>query len=620
MKNLLCKKNLEWIAIIFFSTLSLQCSRDADPSTPILVLATNSDYGSYTCEILKAEGFTSFAWDSITGSHFNEAYLKSFDMVILAETALTTEQAALLAGFVRNGGSLIAFRPDKKLSSMFGLSPLDGKIQDGYISIQSNNEVGKGLLNENLQFHGTADLYARVEGIEVATLHESDSGAGKFPGVVFNIHGNGVAMAFLYNLPKSIVYTRQGNYSHAGQEMDGITGIRAMDLFTGGFVNTSKNTINQADEQMRILTHGIEQMSLQNKPVPRLWYFPDSLKCLVTLNNDGEDSKEEEFNQQFQDVDSKGAKMTLYIKEVELISKSWTDKWAQRGFEISGHPDDTRQATHPDWITMDSVYTALEKELKDAYGVSSMKTVTNHWFVWTGSHADGTLDFSAQAKIEEKHGIGLDCNYAHYDNGSPHGHFLGPMGYDQGNYTGSGLSLKFAGADGKIINVYQQLNNVYDQQYMEHKDQDGYYNAFKGLMDRSLQNEVYSTISVRAHNNEYFFSKVPLMKMLDYANQQGVPVWTELKYLEFLRAKEETAINDITWRDNQLTYTLRSRLGHENGISCLIPYTFNSKKIVEVNLNGNPNNYSIREIKGRSYALVTIKPGADYSFVIKYDN
>jgi len=613
-------KLLSWVVIIILLTPMAQCINNENTSTPILVLATDVDYGSYTCEILKAEGFTSFVRDSITSSRFNEVYLKSFDMVILAETILTKECVVQLTDYVKNGGNLIAFRPDKKLSFVFGISPLDGKIQDGYISIHSDNDIGKGLIKETLQFHGTADLYSRVEGLEVATLHNGDRPAVKFPGVVFNAYGKGHALAFLYNLPKSIAYTRQGNYSHAGLEMDGITGIRAMDLFTGGFVDTLKNRVNQADEQMRLLTHGIERVSLQNKPIPRFWYFPDSLKCLVTLNNDGEDSKEEEFNQQFQDVDSKGARMTLYIKEVEFISKSWTDKWAHRGFEISGHPDDTRQATHPDWRTMDSVYTALEKELKDSYGMSSMKTVTNHWFVWTGSHADGTMDFSAQAKIEEKHGIGLDCNYAHYDNGSPQGHFLGPMGYDQGNYTGSGLSLKFADANGKIINVYQQLNNVYDQQYMEHKDQDGYFNAFKGLMDRSLQHEVYSTISVRAHNNEYFFSKVPLMKMLDYANQQGVPVWTELKFLEFLRAKEETTINDITWIGNQLSYTLRSALSHENGISCLIPYMFNSKKIVDIKMNGNPCNYIIREIKGRSYALVTIKPGAVYSFVIKYDD
>ena len=102
-----------------------------------------------------------------------------------------------------------------------------------------------------------------------------------------------------------------------------------------------------------------------------------------------------------------------------------------------------------------------------------MLTVTNHWFVWCGKDEYGNSDFSAQARIEEKNGIRLDCNYAHYDNGSDKGHFLGAFGTSQGNYTGSGLAMKFADLRGNVINVYQQLNNVYDQQYMEHNDKDG---------------------------------------------------------------------------------------------------------------------------------------------------
>src|SRR5258708_27864852 len=97
--------------------------------------------------------------------------------------------------------------------------------------------------------------------------------------------------------------------------MDGITGIRAMDLFTNGYVNTSKNTLNQADEQMRLLSHGTEHLSAYQKPLPRFWYFPDTLKCLVTLNNDAEDSPQAEFRPQFSDVDATGPQLRHYIKQ-----------------------------------------------------------------------------------------------------------------------------------------------------------------------------------------------------------------------------------------------------------------------------------------------------------------
>ena len=398
---------------------------------PILVLATDNNFGSFTSEILKAEGFNEFQIRPLADINVTLSYLKEFDIVILTEVVLTENQQQMLVRYVKEGGNLIAFKPDKKLSSVFGIVNSGGTMDENYILINTHTEIGKGIAPPTLQIHGEADKYDLMGGEKIATLYKDESTSTEYPAVVTNDYGKGHAMAFLYNLPKSIVFTRQGNFRHAAEEMDGITGIRAMDLFTNGYVNTSKNTLNQADEQMRLLTHGIERLSMYTKPIPRFWYFPDTLKCLVTLNNDGEDSKEVEFGPQFNDVDTIGAKMTLYIKEVEYISKTWVDTWTKKGFEISGHPDDTKQAANPEWKTMDSVYKALQTEFKRNYGITAMRTITNHWFVWCGKNADGTRDFAAQARIEENNGVALDCNYAHYDNGSDQGHFLGEMGTNQ---------------------------------------------------------------------------------------------------------------------------------------------------------------------------------------------
>ncbi len=321
--------------------------------------------------------------------------------------------------------------------------------------------------------------------------------------------------AFLYNLPENIVLTRQGNPLFAGIEKDSIPGLRGMDLFTDGWLDNSNSIINQADEQMALLSHCIEEMSTNAKPLPRLWYFPDTLKCLVTLTNDGEYKSETDFEPQFQDVDSMGAKMSIYIIGVDDVSREWVDKWTAKGFEIAGHPDDTKEAGNPDWNNMDSVIKAKKSEIAGKYGLQ-MRTNVNHWFVWCGRDADGKPDFAAQAKLEELNGIELDINYAHYDIKSNQGdNYLGPLGTNQGNFHGKWPCNEICRAlMGKIINVYQQLNAVYDQQYNESHDPEGFFNCFKGLMDRSLNNEVYSFISVKSHNDEYYFSKIPLMKML----------------------------------------------------------------------------------------------------------
>jgi hypothetical protein len=267
---------------------------------PILILATDKNFGSYTGEILKTEGFNEFQMDSLTDVKVTLKYLKKFDVVILTETSVTTTHKKLLDRYVKEGGNLIAFKPDKILSEIFGINSTDNTIEEGYISINGEAKIGKGITAETLQLHSTANKYNLNSAKKITSLFTNAITPAEFPAVVINDYGKGHAIAFLYNLPQSIVYTRQGNYKNAGKEMDGIDGIRAMDMFTNGWVDSSKNTLNQADEQMRLLSHCIEQLSSYAKPLPRFWYFPDTLKCLVTLTNDGEESKEAEFVQQFE--------------------------------------------------------------------------------------------------------------------------------------------------------------------------------------------------------------------------------------------------------------------------------------------------------------------------------
>jgi hypothetical protein len=359
-------------------------------------------------------------------------------------------------------------------------------------------------------------------------------------------------------------------------------------------------------------------MNTNAKPLPRLWYFPDTLKCLVTLTNDGEYKSEKDFEPQFSDIDSMGAKMSIYIIGVDDVSRDWVDKWTAKGFEIAGHPDDTKEAGNPDWNNMDSVIKAKKNEISGKYGLK-MRTIVNHWFVWCGRDPDGKPDFAAQARLEELNGIELDLNYAHYDlkSNQPE-HFLGPLGTNQGNFTGSGLVMKFATVDGKVINVYQQMNAVYDQQYNESHDLEGFFKSFKGLMDRSLNNEVYSFISVKSHNDEYYFSKIPLMKMLAYANSNGIPVWTALKFLDFIKMRDEASFANIAWSHCKLSFDLNSSLTHNNNLTIMIPYNYGNKIIKGILKNDNEASFIVRKVKGSDYAFLCVEPGTNYSIAVTY--
>ena len=138
---------------------------------PILVLETPAEFGAYTGEILRAEGFNEFQVESPSASDLTVSYLNQFDVVILTETKLSSAQTNLFSSYVHGGGNLIAFRPDKQLAPVFGISGTDSMIAEGYVKIEQGNDIGKGLVSDTLQFHGDADQYDLKGANVIATLY-----------------------------------------------------------------------------------------------------------------------------------------------------------------------------------------------------------------------------------------------------------------------------------------------------------------------------------------------------------------------------------------------------------------------------------------------------------------
>jgi len=582
----------------------------------ILILRHPENFADYTAEILKTEGFGNFRLAELNDSNIRTDQLLKFQIVILPKSTLTATQVKSLVAYVKNGGQLIVFSPQKELYSLAGLKYSPTSNETGYLTIAPDHEAVRGLLQQPLQLHELVSAAERVGAKTLATLSKGDR---KIPAITENEFGKGRVISFLYNLPANILWTRQGNPALAGKETDGINGIRAMDLFTGGWIDANQNSLNQADEQMRLLTHCIEWMNGSRAPQPRFWYFPNQLNALIALTNDGENSLEKDFVQQFREVSEKGARMTLYILEPEKISKRFVDSLSGVGHEMAAHPDATAHASSPSWQIVDSAIGAKFGAIKKLYGIDKILTNTNHWFVWCGLDENGKPDFSAGAKIEALHGVVMDVNYAHYDNNSNQGHFLGSTGWMQGNYTGSGLPMRFADEKGKPIDVYQLFNNIYDQQYMETKDQEGYYLSFRGILDRSLDSGIYSVACIRAHNNEYFFSRDPLLKILDYANQRRVPVWTVTRLMGFVVAREDAKISQLVWKENQLRFSIKGSIRILDSLSCMIPVDHLDLKIGRIEYDDSAVNFTVRKIKGTSYAMFNVPSSGSHRVIVRYD-
>ncbi len=575
---------------------------------PILVLATSAEFGAYAQEILRAEGFNEFLAASPADPGLTAEYLSRFDVAILTETKLSAAQAELLTGYVRAGGNLIAFRPDKLLAPVFGLTGTGSTIANGYIKIHTQNALGMGFTRQTLQFHGAADGYELKGGTTVATLGQNVNATNGKPGIVSHQFGEGRALAFAYNLPKSIVLGRQGNPQAAGTEKDGINGIRAADMFTDGWLNPLKNGLNQGDEQMRLLSRAIERLN-PKQPLPRFWYFPGRNRSLVTLTADGEDSPEEDFEAQLADVKSRGARLTLYLKGT-YVSPAKVKKWIDDGFEIAAHVDDTEEAIGPTWRGMNAALGSTLQRFNENYGFRP-RTVRNHWVVWCGNDRDGKPDFAAQASIEANAGIGFDCNFYHFDQQSAKGHFLGPIG----NFTGSGLPMKFINSAGHILSIYQSLTQLPDEQW----GQGNLFGNFKVLLDRSLDHEVYTFINVNLHTDRWVtWSRKEGMQLIDYANHRGVPLWTAKRTLRFLERRNEAEFDVIRWSNNELSFEALVPAG-EDELTVMLPRTFGSKTLALVSLDEKNVPCSFQSVKGEDYAMIGVSSG-DRHLVAKYED
>src|SRR5690606_22320712 len=188
------------------------------PGGPILVVTNgNANFGRFYTEILRTEGFNSFAVADV-GS-LNSTLLSSYDVVLLAKVPLTSGQVTNLANWVNAGGNLIAMDPVNALHTLAGVSSSGTTLSNAYMRIETSNPVGRGIVSETMQFHGTATRFTATDADILATLYSDRSTATTNPAVTLRAVGanGGQVAVFAYDLATSIVYTRQGNPAWAGQ-------------------------------------------------------------------------------------------------------------------------------------------------------------------------------------------------------------------------------------------------------------------------------------------------------------------------------------------------------------------------------------------------------------------
>ncbi len=570
---------------------------------PILVISTASNpFSRYTAEILRAEGLNGFEAKDI--SEVDASVLNNYDVVILGEMVTDGTQAAMFDTWVNAGGTLVAFRPSVALAPLMGITKVPGSLTDQYLLINNASGPGAGIVGETIQFHGTADLYTLNGATVLATLYSSVNTATTNPAITTRSVGanGGRAIAFTYDLPKSIVYTRQGNPAWAGQKRDGTSGpIRSDDMFFGGgepnWINLDKVAIPQADEQQRLLTNIIIQGNLHRKPMPRFWFLPDGHKAAVVMSGDdhANNGTEGRFNihttqgpNTMQDVlDWKAVRATSYLFLNTPITNATASSLQGQGFEIGLHmlTGGGCQNYTPSNYAAD-LQTQLAEFALLFPGVSAPVTMRHHCIAWS--------DWASAAKIQAQNGIRLDVNYYYW-----------PAQFVQnrsGMFTGSGMPMRFADLDGSLIDCYQVATQMTDESGIN-------YTQFTNeLLDRAVGPQgYYGVFCANMHTDSA--QHIGATSIINSAQARGVPVISAKQMLTWLDGRNNSSFGPMTWNNNVLSFTMDIRHA-ARGIQAMVPLYAATGVLSTVTIDGNPVPFTIKMIKGIEYGFFNASSGA----------
>ncbi len=578
---------------------------DDGPGGPILAITkSNNPFTRYTTEILRAEGLNEYLAKDI--SAVTPAVLANHDVAVLGDMTLSAAQVSMLSDWVNGGGNLIAMRPDKQLAGLLGLTDASATLSNAYLKVNTSQAPGAGIVDQSVQFHGTADRYTTSGATTVASLWSDGSTATANPAVTVRDVGSngGQAAAFTFDLARSIVQSRQGNPAWAGQERDGSSPIRSDDLFFGGsqphWVDLSKVAIPQADELQRLFANLIAHVNADKKPIPRFWYFPRGEKAAVVMTGDdhGNNGTAGRFDL-FKAASPAGCSVanwecvrgSSYIYPSTPISNSAAAGYVAEGFEIGVHVT-TGCADYTQASLADNFSDQLAEFASEFPGLPAPTTNRTHCIAWS--------DWAGTPKVSLQNNIRFDTNYYYWPPS-----WVGDV---PGFFTGSGMPMRFADEDGSMIDVYQATTQMTDESGQS------YPFTSNTLLDRALGPQgYYGAFTANMHTDS---AQLPQSDaIVQSAVSRGVPVVTSKQMLDWTDGRNNSSFGSIGWSNNTLTFTVNAA-GGANGLRGMIPTRFGGNNLTGITRGGSAVAYTTETIKGVQYAIF---PATSGSYAASYE-
>jgi hypothetical protein len=614
------------VAILFVAMLAVQPARATlpTPNQPILVVqdsASADPYQNFVPELLTTEGLNGFQTAQL--SDLTSTFLTSYDVVILPHLTLTASQVTLFQNYVSAGGTLVGFRPDLQLASVFGVASLGTTLQEAWLKIDTTTPYAPSLDSEALKFHGTADVYSLNGASALATLYNSPTLSTSSPAAAINGYFQGKAILFSFDLTQSIVLMRQGNPAWAGypNNHDGYNTMRASQMFmdqgSGKFWNDlgdgALNDVPQADIQMRLFGNALTLTNAAKRPLPKLWYFPNQSRAMLLMTGDDHGFDVSKALGEVNNIASFGGLFSYNLwYPFTTVSNTQVNTWLTAGNTMAIHFNDTGEVdssgaggSAASWDGMQNVMSTALSSFAATYQVPPANapnpvTTRNHYLIWVSNDADGTVDQVAQAKLFQNNGIQLDTSYSSFPN---------RWGY----MTGSGLPMKFLDpVAGSLIPVYEQATQYEDDIQLGYAPWSTTWNIstaqshYQQSLSASL-NKYNTVITMLFHPESWSDYQSYADAALQFAQSQSIPISTTGNWLTFWQARAATALSMPTLSSGVLTFTATSSPA---GLTLLVPFASgNNAGVSTFQVDGVSQSFTVAQYQGVMDASVVLTAG-----------
>jgi hypothetical protein len=506
-------------------------------------------------------------------------------------------------------------RPDPALVDLFGLSPAGTRTEarQQFLAFDGTSSQGDGLTAASIQYHGPADAYTTAGASVLAAFWDDIATPSNAPAVTLFQTPGGRTVAFAFDLAKSILLTRHGNPEWVDTEgdandvtvafVDDPDQYRPMDMFARvdgqSWFAQERLLIPQADEQQRFLANII--LDLLARPVPRLWYLPDTHRRLIVNTGDTCYSSASDRGTMLLDAVAHDAGVTLYLQpeQMEQVDANTEAGWRSNGHDTGVHVS-ANPTAYGQMALLRAAYDAAVTSFEARYS-RTMRSSRNHTIDWVG--------WVEPAKFEAVAGTELDLNYYHYWKLEKKALFpeLGlptDKKHAHGYFTGSGLPQRFCDENGAILPIFQLLTEWPDEFFAD--------NGFTALEVYQIIEEAlaaaetgsYSAFVTNIHPVRYTHADPitgPWARALwRHARNMGIPVWTAAHFLDFTNARQRTRFENLSWDGATLQFDVTGPAPGDD-VTVVLP----AKGLISLSVDAEVIAPAYETVGGRSAAFLT---------------